>query len=441
MSKLLNKPLRTFIIYASIVLLTSVPVYFFAVDNIWLQELDENNEIIAERAVYQLERTDFRIHNSDSLFTFWNIIQPNARLEKLDRNKALPADTTYTIYKPHVNPDFKKFKDRFRVLERAFILDGNPCLLIVESNVEETYETVAVIAFITGVFFILLSAGFIVLNRRMSDRIWSPFRDTLHKLKNFRVDEGQTVTFAPGDILEFEELNRALERLMTRNTEVFRMQKEFTENASHELQTPLAIIQTQLGLLLQSDSISSDQYHIVEKANKALARAVRINKNLLLLAKVENNQFSAKEEVSIGSAVKEMVDLLEHEFHRRSLKSEVVVDENLIVYANRFLVTTVIQNLITNALRYCHQNGRVCITLGENRFTVCNSGDKELNKEKLFQRFTVLDEYNPGTGIGLALVHGICRQNDWDIAYSFDAGMHQFEIIFSPTGHGESFSF
>ncbi len=430
MNRLLNKPLRTFIIYASIVLLASVPVYFYAVDTIWLQELDENNDIIAERAVYQLDRTDFRIHNPDSLFTFWNIIQPNARLERLEENRKMPADNRYTIYKGHANPDYKRFKDRFRVLERAFLLDGRPYLLVVESNVEETYETVAVIALITGVFFLILSAGFVVLSRKMSERIWAPFRDTLARLKSFRVDEGQVATFTPSDILEFEELNRALERLMARNIEVFRTQKEFTENASHELQTPLAIIQTRLGMLLQSEPITSEQYHLVESANKALARAVRINKDLLLLARIANDQFSSKEEINMGDQIGGIIDLFGHEFDRRSIRLNTKIDEDAVILSNHFLFTTVIQNLITNALRYCPLNGQVDILLDENRFVISNSGIKELNKARLFQRFAVLDEDNPSTGIGLALVHTICRENDWDITYTFASDMHAFEIIF-----------
>lgn len=430
MSRLLNKPLRTFIIYASIVLLASVPVYFYAVDTTWLQELDENNDIIAERAIYQLERTDFRIHDPDSLFTFWNIIQPNARLERLEENGKMPADNRYTIYKGHVNPDYKRFKDRFRVLERAFMYNGRPYLLVVESNVEETYETVAIIALITGVFFLILSAGFVLLSRKMSERIWKPFRDTLDKLKGFRIDEGQVAAFTPSDILEFEELNRELERLMARNIEVFRTQKEFTENASHELQTPLAIIQTRLGMLLQSEPISSDQYHLVESANKALARAVRINKDLLLLARIENDQFSAKEAVSMNEEIREIIDLLGQEFLRRSIRLTTSLDDDAIIFSNKFLFTTVIQNLITNALRYCPFGGQVDIFLGKSRFVISNSGSRELNKARLFQRFAVLDKDNPSTGIGLALVHTICRQNDWDITYTFASGMHRFEIVF-----------
>lgn len=430
MKKLLNKPLRTFIIYASIVLLASVPVYFYAVDTIWLQELDENNDIIAERAVYQLSRTDFRIHNPDSLFAFWNIIQPNARLERLEENDKMPADNRYTIYKGHVNPDYKRFDDRFRVLERAFMYNGKPYLLVVESNVEETYETVAMIALITGVFFLILSAGFVVLSRKMSEKIWSPFRDTLGKLKSFRVDDGQVAAFTPSDILEFEELNRALERLMTRNIEVFRTQKEFTENASHELQTPLAIIQTRLGMLLQSDPISSEQYHLVESANKALARAVRINKDLLLLARIANDQFSSREQINTGEQIGEIIDLFGHEFNRRSVTLDTTIDNTAVLFSNQFLFTTVVQNLITNALRYCSFQGRVDILLEKNRLVVSNSGNKELNKARLFQRFAVLDEDNPSTGIGLALVDTICRQNGWDITYTFGAGMHTFEIVF-----------
>lgn len=431
MSTLLNKPVRTFIVYASIVLLASVPVYFFTVDHIWLSELDENNEIIAERAIYQLERTDYRIHNPDSLFSFWNIIQPNARLERLDNGMAMPNDKTYTEYQDHVNPDYKWTKDRFRVLERAFFFNGEPYLLVVESNVEETYETVAIIGFITGGFFIILSAGFIVLSRRMSNRIWLPFRETLEKLRSFRVDESQRVVFPKTTILEFNELNDTLDKLIARNIGVFRMQKEFTENASHELQTPLAIIQSKLGLLIQSDSVSKAQYRLVEEADRALARAVRINRNLLLMAKVENNQFTSKETVKLAVEINEVIDLLGDEFKRRSITLHLAIDEQPVLFANQFLVTTVIQNMVTNALRYCTTGGEVSIVVEKNLFVIANSGTRPLNRDKLFQRFAVLDDNNPNTGIGLALAHGICKQNGWDVSYGFEKQTHRFTVVFA----------
>lgn len=432
MSSLLNKPLRSFIVYASLVLLMSVPVYFLAVDRIWWQELDENNDIIADRAIYRLQRTDFRIHDADSLLAFWNILQPNARLLPLpEGGEALPPDTLYTRYMAHIRPE--RLEDRFRVLERSFELNGKPWRIIVESNIEETYETVTVIALITAVFFIVLSTGFILLNRRMSYRIWAPFRDTLNKLKNFRVDEGKIPGFAHSDIREFEELNRALEKLMARNTEVFRMQKEFTENASHELQTPLAVLQTKLGLLLQSEPVSREQYHLVEGAHKALARAVRINKNLLLLARIANEQFSSQETVRISDQVKEMLGLLGDEFDRRFIQLSTLLDEEATLQTNLFLFTIVIQNLVTNALRYCPAGGRVTIFTGQERLLIANSGSKELDRAKLFQRFATPDEdHRGGTGMGLALVHSVCRQNGWSISYSFHDGMHHFGIGFHP---------
>lgn len=430
MSKLLNRPLRSFIVYASMVLLASIPVLFFAVDKVWRQELDENNDIIAERAIYQLRHTDFSLHHADSLFTFWNLIQPNARLEYLPVNEPIPGDSTYTIYKQHVKPGYKLLKDRFQVLARSFELDGRPCRIIVESNIEETYETVAVIAFITGIFFVILSTGFIFISRKMSDRIWAPFRDTLRKLKNFRVDEGRVPTFAPTGIAEFEALNAALEKLMARNIDVFRAQKEFTENASHELQTPLAVVQSKLGLLLQSEAVSSDQFHLVEGANKALARAVRINKDQLLLARIANDQFASKESIRINDQVDEILDLLGHEFERKSIQLNTTLSADAVLNTNKFLLVTVLQNLLTNALRYCTSGGEVSIVAEEKLFMISNSGVKELNTAKLFQRFAILDEDHPSTGVGLALVHSICTQNGWDISYRFASGSHKFEIAF-----------
>lgn len=430
MNNLLSKPLRVMILYASVILMLSVPVYFFVVDHIWLEELDENNDIIAERAIYQLHRTDFEAQNLDSLLKFWNVIQPNSRIEP-DQQGSSGKKVRYTVYKSHVNPDYKLLEDRFRVLEAPFELKGNKYKLVVESNVEETYETAGIIALITLSFLALLCFGFITLIKRMSARLWQPFRDTLDKLKDFRVDTGDIPDFPKSDISEFTELHQALERLMTKNIDVFNIQKEFTENVSHELQTPLAILQTELGVLFRSQPLTEEQYDLIERTHKALARAVRLNNDLLLLAKVANNQFVVVEDIDMQREILDMADLLENGFHRKSIKFTVDAPASYILSANKLLVTTLLQNLFTNALKYTPQNGEVQIILRRDRLTVANSGNNPLDKEKMFRRFARLTENMTSTGIGLALAQTICKNNNWSLNYSFHEGQHRFEVHFT----------
>lgn len=248
MNKLLNKSLKSFTIYALIVLATSVPAYYYLVDSIWLRELDEHNEIVADRTeneLNQLELTETELNQS---IVLWKKIQPGTNLEKTTLEKSR-KDSTYTVLRknPYVAHDDI---DRFRGLSRVIKIYGENYLLTVETNVEETEETAIAIAILTFLFFLILVVGFLILNRRLSVKLWQPFRNTLTELKTFNLNSQSNISFEKSNILEFEELNVALNKLIEHTVSVYKSQKEFTENASHELQTPLAIIKNKLDILL-----------------------------------------------------------------------------------------------------------------------------------------------------------------------------------------------
>ncbi|SUJ27238.1 Probable sensor histidine kinase TcrY [Sphingobacterium spiritivorum] len=283
MKKLLSKSIKPFIIYSLVVLLSSIPIYYFLVDGIWLSELDEHNEIVADRTENQLNKLNLSKQQLSESIMLWNSIQPGTNLQPFTDTR-IPADSTYTIRRANPYTEHEEI-DRFRVLQRVIRINGQPYILTVETNVEETEETVIAIAIVTLLFFMILVVGFLILNKRLSIKLWTPFRSTLSKLKTFNLNTQTAIEFDQSDTVEFEELNAALTKLLEHNITVFKSQKEFTENASHELQTPLAIMKNKLDLLLQQQQLTEEQYHIIEDINKALSRSARINKNLLLLAK------------------------------------------------------------------------------------------------------------------------------------------------------------
>ncbi len=142
----------------------------------------------------------------------------------------------------------------------------------------------------------LLLGGFVWLNRKISHRLWQPFYKSLEKIKSFDLNTNTKVEFGQTDIIEFAELNDKPDKLITGSVATYHQQKEFADNASHELQTPLAIVQSKLEMLEQSSSLTGDQYKIIEETLQALTRVNRINKNLLLLNNgIENSQFMERE--------------------------------------------------------------------------------------------------------------------------------------------------
>ncbi len=428
MNKLLNKSFKSFTIYALIVLASSVPAYYYLVDSIWLRELDEHNEIVADRTEKELNNLNLAETELNQSITLWNKIQPGTNLEKttLDSNT---IDSTYTILRKNIYVERNEI-DRFRGLSRVTLINGEKYLLTVETNVEETEETAIAIAILTFLFFLILVFGFLILNRRLSVKLWQPFRNTLAKLKTFNLNSQSKISFEKSKILEFEELNVALNKLIEHTVSVYKSQKEFTENASHELQTPLAIIKNKLDILLQKEALTDRQYQIIEDINKALTRVSRINKNLLLLAKIENHQFDESERINLSELTEECLEQLQEHFSNKELSVQTSIDKDCVVTGNRVLIEVLINNLLLNSIRHNSQKGIVEAKLNQSGFIICNSGINTLEKGNLFKRFKKSSEESSGSGLGLSIVEEICKRHQWTIDYDFHQGKHTFKINF-----------
>jgi len=418
MKKLLNKTLFSFTIYSLIVLLASVPIYFYFIDQIWIDEIDENNELIAEKIQNKLQRLQLDETELNQSIILWNKIQPNTNLEKTNSKTAI-QDSTYTIFRKNPYLDYEDI-NRFRGLNRTIILKGNKYILTVESSFEESGETVFAISKITFVFFLILIVGFLVLNRYLSAQLWKPFRATLAKLKTFNLNTQTRIEFEKSNTTEFEELNNALTKLIDQNSKVYKTQKEFTENASHELQTPLAILKGKLDLLLQEKELTKNQYHIIEEMNTTLTRISRINKNLLLLAKIENNQFQETTNIEISNLIIHSLEILNEHFEHKNLSIQTEIEPNLIKNGNVTLTELLINNLLLNAIRHSNPNEKIKIILTQNELRVCNSADFTLDKKDLFNRFVKVSNSSLGSGLGLNIIKQICNSHNWKTSYHFE---------------------
>ncbi len=428
MNKLLNKSLKSFTIYALIVLATSVPAYYYLVDSIWLRELDEHNEIVADRTENELNKLELTETELNQSIVLWNKIQPGTNLQKtaLDKNR---KDSTYTVLRKNPYAAHEDI-DRFRGLSRVIEINGEAYLLTVETNVEETEETVVAIAILTFFFFVILVVGFLILNRRLSVKLWQPFKNTLTRLKAFNLNSQSSITFENSNILEFQELNEALNKLIEHAISVYKTQKEFTENASHELQTPLAIIKNKLDILLQKETLTDRQYQIIEDINKALTRVSRINKNLLLLAKIENHQFDGSEIINLSELIEQCLEQFKEHFANKKLSIQTEIEKDFFITGNKILIDILISNLLLNAIRHNSQNGIVRISLSKTGLFISNSGMKALETENLFKRFKKHSDQSSGSGLGLAIVEQICKRHQWTIAYKFHQETHTFKINF-----------
>ena len=220
--------------------------------------------------------------------------------------------------------------------------------------------------------FLAVSLSLFITMRFITRRLWQPFDDTLRKAEQFNLAQDTLPRFMPTNIREFIRLNRSLERLMRKDKETYRIQKEFTENASHELQTPLAIMRSKLDLLMQED-LTEGQMRLVSDLYGLTMRMGHLNRNLLLLAKIENAQYAATEEVDIASLLSDSQPLYDALQGRTTLH---VVDRRksryTMIRANSVLLECLLKNLIVNAIRHSASGSEVQTILEDENLTVCN---------------------------------------------------------------------
>lgn len=281
---------------------------------------------------------------------------------------------------------------------------------------------------------VLLGVGVTLTMRLVSKNLWRPFEQTLESIRTFRVEKSRIPDLPRSDVKEFDTLNKALRRLMVKSVDSYQAQKEFTENASHELQTPLAIFQAKLELLLQQPELTESQAEIIQDLFQMTSRLSRLNRNLLLLAKIDNQQFDKKEPIRLDTFMDRLLPLLE------TISGQLGVErryspEPLVVKANGALLESMVSNLIVNAVRHNKPGGKITISIGDNALCIANTSDEPaLPAEHIFNRFYRPAQDKGGNGLGLAIVKAICDYHGWDVEYGYHGGTHSFTVNFAKQG-------
>ncbi len=423
MKKLLDESLRPLVMYAMVVLIISIPVYFMTINWIWENELDKHHYAIREKLEKRLTSLNLPDSSVSSMISVLDKVQPGFSFTQA---VSPSSDSTYTLIRFDT---FMNDREQFRCLTTDIRVNGKLLRVLIETNMEEIDETILAIAAVTIFFFIVLLAGFVYINRKTSLRVWRPFYETLNSLHAFRLEGGKPAALPESQVTEFTDLNQGLDRLMEASLASYKQQKEFTENASHELQTPLAVVKSKLDLLLQSRSLDQPQMQILEDAYQAINRVTRINKNLLLLAKIEHAQFDQQQEISVPGLLTALSAQFADRFENSGVRYTQQVGK-MTLQANPMLLEILLTNLLVNALRYTPVAGSVSVRADQRKLIFANTGTSPLDEQNLFRRFAQASSEHAGSGLGLAIAREICERYNWQITYDFDCGHHHFTVQF-----------
>lgn len=281
-----------------------------------------------------------------------------------------------------------------------------------------------------GVIIFVLAVASILTVRFISRRLWKPFDETLRRIEAFRLEEGIRPDLPESRVTEFVRLNHALTTLMRNSLASYRTQKEFTENASHELQTPLAVFQSKLDLLLQQPDLTEQQAALIQSLYATANRLARLNRNLLLLAKIDNRQYGQMEEINLTAFLRDLTPFLQSVANGIRLH-EVLDDNALTVRANRTLLESLVSNLVVNAVRHNRPDGEITLSVAGNQLVISNTSDEPaLDRALIFNRFYRPSGPTKGNGLGLAIVKAVCEYHGWTVDYCYRNARHYFVVSF-----------
>lgn len=411
---LLRKASKTFLITSIILLILSGIVLFTYTKQLLNSEIEEELFSNKDRVEHFLEQ------NPDL-----KGIPPIMTAEKTEKSqKNILVDTL--IYDPSQDEI-----ELFRQLSGTKTINGQQYKITVRAMVIESEDILFGIVF---TFMAVIFIAFILLfyfNKFRNEKLWQPFFVNLDKIKKFSLKSNEDLHLKDSEILEFHELNSELKILTNKIQVDYHNLKQFTEDVSHEMQTPLAIMQAKIETIINDSHINEDQFNQFTSIQADISRLKQLNKKLILLSKIDNNQFSSSEMVSINDVVEKTLA------NFKELASIEILQEthaNLSVEMDKSLAIVLCNNLISNSVKHNKGDNAIMVIIEAHTFQVINSGDKALaHPDRIFERFYKESKKPDSTGLGLSIVKKICDHYGFIPSYRFRESekQHIFQIDFT----------
>ncbi|MBC8173530.1 MAG: HAMP domain-containing histidine kinase [Chitinophagales bacterium] len=288
-------------------------------------------------------------------------------------------------------------------------------------------SVIIALVIILPALIILLFIASILLSKRM----WTPFYNTLHQLRNYDISKAGPVEFSTTSVDEFKQLNADIKKMTDKMQSDYQNLKEFSENASHEIQTPLAVMRSKLELIMQSETLKEEEIKLIQDAYESVNRLSKLNQSLLLLSKIENRQFHDTADISLKEFIEKKLEHFAEIIQFKNITVEQDLHNGFTAQMNPYLADILFSNIISNAIRHNTEGGKIIVMLRDKTFTISNTGKAlTMPPEKLFERFSKGETSSESPGLGLAIAKQICDTYSFKIDYFFISGMHTITIHF-----------
>ncbi len=416
--KLFTKYNRINLLSTVVIFLLASIAFSFLIRYIVISRIDddlkiERNEILSYAGKYGVLPSIIEVHDQ---YTTYQLVN------------RLPAQKSKIVTKKMYDPSDKETE-----LERVIIfgatVNRKQYLVTVSKSLEDTDDLIQSIILITVVTIVLILTTSFFINRLVLQKLWQPFYTTLQNIETFQLANTESIILADSHIDEFKLLNATLAQTISKAKQDYLALKEFTENAAHEMQTPLAVIRSKLDLLIQNEDLTEQQSQTLQGAFEAITSFKKLNQSLLLLAKIENRQFAEKTTLDMADLIRQKQSQFCEQWNAKHIVVETKTT-TCYINANAQLIDILLNNLLSNATKHNYANGFIRIGLQSSQLRITNSGKAtELNERIIFNRFYKGDAVAGSHGLGLSIVKQICDVSGYAYHYHFDLpDTHSFII-------------
>jgi len=419
--KLITKTTLLYLSLTALVICGSGLVLFMTAENFTQKQIEHYFS-------YREERVTRRLAEPKPDVPFLNTFKSQRVVARPDLTKpVLSYQEKDTLMRNDMMGEIQPY--RMRTFDKQF--HGQVYRISLFVSVQDYRLLLNVIIKTATYIFLVLLVLLLLLNYLSSRYLWRPFYHTLDQIKHYSINQPEPLVLSPTSTREFRELNLILTQMIQRIEQDFRNMKEFTENISHEIQTPLAVVKAKIEMLLKSNGLAESQYKAIHAVSQSTSRLSRLSKTLGLISKINNQEFVNKEQIQLKPFVsnilfnfKELAELKEVKIHAR-------LSEQASLYIDAYLLDVLLSNLLKNALSHNFRNGEISILLEPGSLKISNTGGPlNFPSQELFDRFRRNADKPNSLGLGLSIVRKICALNQIDIRYAYQQERHVFELRF-----------
>jgi signal transduction histidine kinase len=416
--KLFTKYSRINMVASIVIFLVASVAFYFTLRYVLINQIDEDLEVEEDEITTYVKKYNQLPESfsfSDQTIHFSTV-------------QELPKRSVCTVIMTNIE---EKLPEKFRQLSFGIEAGGVNYKADVSKPLEGAVHLLRSILLITLISIMVILLVSLIINRVLLKNLWRPFYDSINAMRVFRISNDKMASLPETHIEEFDLLNNTLKSFTENSRKEYLALKTFSENASHEFQTPIAIIRSKLDLLIQEEKLSEPQSKTLQAAYNAIEKLSRLNKSLLLLVNIGNNQYEDADVISLDQKLEEKLQEFQELWQSHSLQMNTMIGKSCI-RMNKELLEILLNNLLSNAISHNYDGGDILISLTTCQLIITNtSKEGALDQQQLFKRFYKPSQNSSHNGLGLSIVKQIADVSELVLGYSFDNKKHSFTVSWS----------